>query len=110
MVKQGDIIKVSFDPTVGSEQSGYRPAVVLSNNFLISKTNIISLCPITKGQGRTALNVLLDDRTKTKGAVLCAHHRSIDIKKRPYTVLERLPQDKLDEVLNVVISMISKSE
>jgi mRNA interferase MazF len=110
MVKQGSIIKVSFDPIVGSEQSGYRPAVVISNNFLISKTNIISICPITKGQGKTALNVLLDNRTKTQGAVLCAHSRSIDIKKRPYTFLEQLPADILNEVINTVISTIEKSE
>ena len=110
MVKQGSIIRVSFDPTVGSEQSGYRPAVVISNNFLISKTNIITICPITKGQGKTALNVLLDDRTDTQGAILCAHNRSIDIKKRPYVIVEQLPTDLLDEVLNVLISTISKSE
>ena len=110
MVKQGNIIKVSFAPIVGSEQSGYRPAVVISNNFLISKTNIISICPITKGQGKTALNVLLDDRTKTQGAILCAHNRSIDINKRPYAFIEQLPADKLDEVIDIVISTISKSE
>ena len=110
MVKQGSIIKISFDPTVGSEQSGHRPAVVVSNNFLISKTNIINICPITKSQGKTALNVLLDSRTKTQGAILCAHNRSIDIKKRAYVLVEQLPADKLDEVLNVVVSTILKSE
>ena len=110
MVTQGSIIKISFDPTVGSEQSGYRPAVVIANNFLISKTNIITICPITQGQGKTALNVLLDGRTKTRGAILCAHIRSIDIKKRPHAVIEQLPADKLDEVLNVIISTIAKSE
>jgi len=110
MVKQGSIIRISFDPVVGSEQSGHRPAVVVSNNFLISKTNIITICPITKGQGKTALNVLLDGRTKTQGAILCAHNRSIDIKKRPYVLIEQLPSDKLEEVLNIIISTISKSE
>ena len=110
MVKQGSVIMISFDPVVGSEQSGCRPAVVVSNNFLISKTNIITICPITKGQDKTALNVLLDGRTKTQGAILCAHNRSVDIKKRPYTTIEQLPTDKLDEVLNIVVSTIAKSE
>ena len=110
MVEQGSIIKIDFAPTVGSEQSGYRPAVVISNNYLIGKTNIIAMCPITGKQGKTALNVLLDDRTKTRGAVLCAHVRSIDINKRPYALIEQLPTDKLDEVLSVVISTLVKSE
>ena len=107
MVKQGSIIKVSFDPIVGSEQAGYRPAVVISNNLLINKTNIISICPITKGQGKTALNVLLDSRTKTQGAILCAHNRSIDINKRPFIIIEQLPEDKLDEVIEIAISMVN---
>ena len=110
MVNQGSIIMISFDPVVGSEQAGHRPAVVVSNNFMISKTNIINVFPITKGQGKSALNVLLDDRTKTQGAILCAHNRSIDIKKRSYTFIEHLPTDKLDEVLNIIVSTIMKSE
>jgi len=109
MVKQGSIIKVNLDPTIGSEQSGYRPAVVVSNNFVISKTNIINICPITTKQGKTALNVMLDDRTLTHGAVLCAHNKTVDIKKRPYVIVEQLPQDKLDEVINTLISMIEPS-
>ena len=27
MVKQGDIIKINFNPQAGHEQAGYRPAV-----------------------------------------------------------------------------------
>jgi len=106
MVKQGSIIKINFDPSVGSEQAGYRPAVVISNNFVISKTNIITICPITTKQGKTALNVLLDDRTATQGVVLCAHNKAVDIKKRHYAIVEQLPQDKLEEVVNTIISMI----
>jgi len=108
MVKQGCIIKINFGPTIDSEQSGYRPAVVISNDFVISKTNIITICPITTKakQGKTALNVMLDDRTTTQGAVLCAHNKSVDIKKRPYIIEEQLPHDKLEEIINTIISMI----
>ena len=106
MVKQGSIIKINFDPSIGSEQAGYRPAIVISNNFVISKTNIITICPITTKQGKTALNVMLDGRTSTQGAVLCAHNKAVDIKKRPFTIVEQLPQDKLEEIINTIISMI----
>jgi len=106
MVKQGSIIKINFDPSIGSEQAEYRPAVVVSNNFVLSKTNIITICPITSKQGKTALNVMLDSRNVTQGAVLCAHSKSVDIKKRPYTIVEQLPDDKLEEVTDTIISMI----
>ena len=44
MVSQGDIIKVSFNPQKGHEQAGYRPAVVISNDFFNQKTNLAILC------------------------------------------------------------------
>jgi len=110
MVKQGSIIKINFDPSVGSEQAGFRPAVIISNNFVLSKTNIITVCPITTKQGKTALNVMLDDRTTTQGVVLCAHNKAVDIKKRPYVIVEQLPQDKLEEVVNTIISMIELTD
>ena len=110
MVRQGSIIKISFDPSIGSEQAGYRPAIVISNNFVISKTNIITVCPITTKQGKTALNVKLDDRTTTQGVVLCAHNKAVDIKKRPFVVVEQLPQDKLEEIVDTIISMIEPSD
>jgi len=110
MVKQGNIIKLDFNPVVGSEQGGFRPAVVISNNFVISKTNIIYVCPITTKQGKTALNVTLDNRTSTQGAVLCAHCKAVDLNKRHYTVIEELPGDKLNEILDILLSIITPSE
>ena len=109
MVRQGSVIKINFDPAIGSEQAGYRPAVVVSNDFLLSKTNIITICPITTKQGKTAVNVMLDNRTVTQGVVLCAHNKAVDIKKRLYIMVEQLPQDKLQEVVNTIISMIEPS-
>ena len=50
MVKQGDIIKVDMSPTVGHEQSRFRPAVVVSNDFAISKTNVVYVAPNTTGE------------------------------------------------------------
>lgn len=55
------------------------------------------------------MNVVLDDRTITQGVVLCAHNKAVDIKKRSYTIVEQLPQDKLEEVIDTVISMIEIS-
>ena len=106
MVKQGDIIKINFNPILGSEQSGYRPAVVVSNNLLLSKTNIICICPMTsKPLKRTALNVIVEaSENFDGGTVLCAHIRSVDIKARDYKIVGRLSTTKLNEVLNTIIS------
>ena len=82
--------------------------IPIKNDF--SKTNIISICPITTKQSKIALNVLLDERTMAQGAVLCAHSKSIDIKRRSYTIVEELPKDKLEEIIDTIISIITPSE
>ncbi|MCL2019295.1 MAG: type II toxin-antitoxin system PemK/MazF family toxin [Oscillospiraceae bacterium] len=109
-LNQGDIIRVNFNPTIGSEQQGKRPAVIISNNFVIQNTCIILVAPVTSKQGNSALNVALDEKTKTAGAVLCAHTRSLDLSKRPYDFIEKLPPEKLKEILDVVVSLVEPSE
>ena len=104
-LKQGDIIKVDFNPIIGSEQGNYRPALVISNNFTISKTNIITLIPITNTNSNHPLNVALNG-SETTGMALCSHIRSLDLKARKFKVIETISKNKLDEVLEVVFAML----
>ena len=104
MVKQGDIIKIDFSPTVGHEQGGYRPAVVVSNNFAISKINMIYVASISNTIQQFPLHVALDNRTKTTGEILCEQVRAVDLNARQYTFVEHLPGDILEKVLTCIIS------
>ncbi len=108
MVNQGDIIKIVFNPQSGHEQAGSRPAVVISNTFFNQKTNLAIVCPITNTDNHFPLHIRLDSRTKTTGVILCEHVKSLDMKSRTYTVIERLPKDILDDVVNVVFSEIEE--
>jgi mRNA interferase MazF len=75
-IKQGDIIKIDFNPVKGHEQGGFIPAMVVSNNLLISSTNIVSICPITSKQNKTtAFNVRLEE-TKTQGGKIPLYNRA----------------------------------
>ena len=106
MVKQGDIIKVDFNPQAGHEQAGYRPALVISNNFFNQKTNVTIVCPITNTNNQFPLHIPLDSRTETTGVVLCEHVKALDLKARPYRVVEQIPNDLLKKVIDVVFSEI----
>lgn len=106
MVKQGDIIKLNFNPQSGHEQAGYRPAVVVSNDFFNQKTNLVIVCPITNTNNPFPLHIQLDNRTKTTGTILCEQIKSLDIYKMSYSFVERLPDDLLQEVIDIVISEI----
>ena len=59
--KQGDIIFIDFNPTKGHEQSGNRPAIVISNNVFNINTKMIIVCPITSNIKRFPTHYLLKD-------------------------------------------------
>jgi len=101
MVRQGDIIYISFDPRLGHEQAGERPALVLSNTMFNMYNNMTLLCPITSSKPKNPFHVLLDDSTKTKGTILCDHMRMMDINARKYRYIESVPKDILEEVVDI---------
>jgi mRNA interferase MazF len=106
MVKQGDIIKLNFNPQAGHEQSGYRLAVVISNSIFNQKTHLTIVCPITNTNNKFPLHIELDERTNTTGVILCEHIKALDLGVREYKVIEKLPQDLLRQVIDIVFSEI----
>ena len=110
MVKQGTIIKINFNPQAGHEQAGYRPAVIISNNIFNEKTKLSIVCPITNTNNHFPLHIPLDNRTKTTGVILCEHIKALDLNSRTYQVIEDLPKDILENVIDVVYSEIEQIE
>ena len=104
MVKQGDIIKLDLSPTASYEQSGYHPAVVVSNDFAITKTNVVYIAPITNAIRNFPLHVALDARTGTTGEILCEQVKAVDLNARQYTIIEHIPGDILERVITCIIS------
>ena len=108
MVKQGTIIKINFNPQAGHEQAGYRPAVVISNDFFNQKAQLSIVCPITNTNNHFPLHIPLDHRTKTTGVILCEHIKALDLNSRTYQEVEQLPKDILENVIDVVYSEIEQ--
>lgn len=106
MVKQGSIIKINFNPQSGHEQAGYRPGLVVSNDFFNQKTSMTIVCPITNTNNKFPLHVPLDSRTKTTGVVLCEQLKALDVEARGYRFVEMLPGDILENVIDIVFSEI----
>ena len=106
MVKQGDIIKVSFDPNSGHEQAGWRPALVISNDEFIKRTKLVIVCPITNTDNSFPLHVPLDQRTATTGVILCEHIRTLDLNSRKNKFVEHVPDDILNLVTDIVTAEI----
>lgn len=108
MVKQGDIIKVNLNPQAGHEKAGYRSAVIVSNDTFNKMARLVILCPITNTKNNFPLHIPLDERTKTTGTVLCEHIRAIDLEARPHIFIEKIPDDILENIIDVVFAEIEK--
>jgi mRNA interferase MazF len=106
IIRQGDIIKLNLNPISSHEQAGFRPAVVISNNFAIALSPLVIVCSITNSERITPLVVPLDNRTITTGYVLCEQTRAVDLQQRSYSFVEHLPADLLCEIVDVVHGMI----
>lgn len=105
-IKKGDIIKVDFNPTLGREQAGYRPALVISNEKFNDKTGMLIILPITSIDNRFPLHVPLEEKLTTKGFVLCEHIKSIDAKARKIKFVEETSNEfinKISQYINAIL-------
>ena len=101
--KQGDIIKMDFDPTKGHEQRGRRPALIVSNaSFNKFARGVALVCPITNTDRGIPLHPKLDSRTETSGVVMTDQVKALDLTVRNAEFIEQLPTDILAEVCDIV--------
>jgi len=102
-VERGDIYLLSLDPTLGHEQQGTRPVLIVSPLAFNQLTKTPVVVPITSGGNfaRTAgfAVVLTGDELKTTGIVRCDQPRAMDIGARHGRKLESVSSSVMDEVL-----------
>jgi mRNA interferase MazF len=79
----GDLIWTDFDPRTGREQSGRRPALVVSPSAFWEASGFAIVCPITSRVRGFGSSVLLPPGLPVAGEVLTSHVRSIDALARP---------------------------
>jgi mRNA interferase MazF len=79
----GDLIWIDFDPTLGREQGGRRPALVVSPTAFYRASRFVIVCPITSRVRPFRTSVVLPEGLPVAGEVLTSHVRSIDTQARP---------------------------
>src|SRR5580700_5884635 len=95
----GDLIWTDFDPRVGREQSGRRPALVVSPVEFWRASRFAVVCPITSRVRPFGLSVVLPSGLPVGGEILTSQVRSIDTMARPIGFAgARVPTVVLDEV------------
>ena len=104
--KQGDICYMNFAPTKGHEQTGKRPAIIISRDNYNKYTGLVVLCPITINTKRFPTRYELLNTKKVKGCVLCEHIRSIDFKARKLLFVEKISKEELEEIIDIINGII----
>ena len=101
---------MNFDPQIGHEQKGRRPALIISNNTFNNFSKLVIVCPITTVDKNHPFHIKLNEQTKTQGVILCDQARTLDITARKYKFIENIPEDILLEVIDIIFGFIEKEK
>jgi len=106
----GDLVWVELDPVRGREQSGRRPAVVITPAAYHKVSSLAFVCPIATNPGPWPFKVPLSDDLEIKGAVLVDQVRAVDRAQRIFGRAGRVPDDTLDRIRGILAAMIRPDE
>ena len=95
---RGDIVWIDFSPTKGHEQSGLRPAVVVSSQQYNSFSGLVLVCPMTSKRKDYFFEVATQG-PKGKSFVLSDQIRSFDIKERIKKITGKVDLIEINEIL-----------
>ncbi len=104
--RRGDVVWLSFNPQSGHEQSGRRPAVVLSEEIYNGKTGLSLFCPITNQIKGYPFAVLLPAKFGVSGAVLVDQVKNRDWKARNAEYIMSLPAGSLQEIFDKLNALL----
>ena len=104
--ERGDAIWINFNPQAGHEQSGRRPAIVLSPRSYNGKVGLCLLCPITNKAKGYPFEVSIPAGLGVTGVVLSDQAKSLDWRVRNAEFIAQLPETVTNEVLKKLKSLL----
>ncbi len=102
----GDIVWLQFDPQAGHEQSGHRPALVISPAAYNGKTGLMVCCPMTTRVKGYPFEVEIDGARV--GAALADQVKSLDWVTRKASHKGSATEAKMAEVRAKIFALIGK--
>jgi mRNA interferase MazF len=102
----GDLVWITFTPQAGHEQTGRRPALVLSPAAYNGKVGLAIFCPITSQVKGYPFEVLIPVDLEISGAILSDQVKSLDWKARKAEFGCKLPSQALNEVIQKISALL----
>jgi mRNA interferase MazF len=106
--KRGDLVWLTFDPQAGHEPAGRRPAFVLSPEAYNRKTSLFLACPVTSRVKGYPFEVAVPAGLPVAGVILADQIKSLDWKERKAQFAARTSGAIIDEVVAVILPLISE--
>ena len=104
--ERGDAVWISFDPQMGHEQAGRRPALVLSDRSYNVLLDLAVVCPITNQAKGFSFELAIPSVLAVTGVVLCDHVKSVDWRARKAAYLCTLPELLVEAVSLMVRKLV----
>lgn len=93
-------------PQAGHEQSGRRPAVVLSPRSYNDKVGLALFCPVTNQIKGYPFEVIIPSGLKVTGAILSDQVKSLDWQIRNTEFYEKIPETLILEIFKKLTALL----
>ena len=103
---RGDLIWIEFMPQAGHEQSGRRPALVLSPKSYNIPRGLVIVCPISNRVGGYDFEVAFRSESGISGVVLSDQIKSLDWRARYAQHIGKTSPDLMNEVLENISTLL----
>ncbi len=93
-------------PQAGHEQSGRRPAIVLSPSSYNGKVGLALFCPVTNQVKGYPFEVIIPSGLKVTGAILADQVKSLDWKIRNTELYDKIPETVILEIFKKLRTLL----
>jgi mRNA interferase MazF len=97
--ERGDFVWLDLRPPRGHQQTGHRPALVLTPKLYNRKTGLCIICPATRHAKGYPFEVINPHASDDASVILADHVRCVDWRARRAQLIHTVADDVLDEVV-----------
>ncbi|KIL39114.1 potassium ABC transporter ATPase [Gordoniibacillus kamchatkensis] len=103
---RGDLVWLQFNPQLGYEQAGKRPALVVSPVTYNGKVGLTLFCPVTSRIKGYPFEVMIPQDLPIEGVILSDQVKSLDWQSRQAAFICKVPEETLAEVISKIQLLI----
>lgn len=104
--ERGDVVWLHFNPQSGHEQSGRRPALVISPKTYNRKVGLALFCPITSRTKGYPFEVELPEGLEVTGAILADQVKSLDWRARKAERLASVSPEVINRTTALILPLV----